>query len=189
MSAAAPHVDQDALVAYWLGELDEARTQALDKHLLGCDACGERLDGLLELADGVRRAFDAGFVAVSVGTGFVQRLAERGLRLREHCVERNGAVACSVAPDDDVLIARLQLAPEDLASVERLDIVRRTAGEPEARASDVPFDAASGEIVLVAPAARVRQLPSGVEELRLLAVDAAGERLLGAYRFDHRAGE
>lgn len=177
----------DVLVRYWLGELDDAGTEQVDRHLLGCDDCGARLDEIAALGDGVRRAFDAGFVAAVVGDAFAQRLAERGLRLREYRVERGGSVNCSVAPDDDVVVSRLAGAP--LEGIARLDLVRRGRdGAPDTRAVDIPFDATRGEIVLVAPAARLRALPDCVEQVQLLAVDAAGgEHVVGRYTFNHSA--
>jgi hypothetical protein len=175
----------DTLTDYWLGELDEERTEAVDLHLLGCDACGAYLDELVAFGDGVRSAFDAGLIGTVVGAGFAQRLTERGLKLREYKVERNGSVNCSVAPDDDVVISRLG-AP--LSGITRLDLVRSGApGEPDIRAADIPFDAASGEVVFVAPAALLRELPTCVERMRLIAVEAAGERLIGDYAFNHRS--
>lgn len=175
----------DTLVEYWLGDLGDARTQEVDLHLLGCDACGARLDALVALADGVRGAFGAGLFGTVVGAGFAQRLAERGLRLREYRVPRNGSVECSVAPDDEVVIARLA-AP--LAGIARLDLLHGAMpGEPEARAADIPFDAASGEVILASPVARLRELPDCTERMRLVAVDEAGERVVGDYTFNHRA--
>lgn len=176
----------DDLLAWWCGELDEPRSDEVELHLLGCDACGARLDEIAALGDGVRRAFEAGLVGAVVGADFAHALAARGLRLREHAVDLNGSIACTIAPDDDVLIARLR-AP--LAGVERLDLLRLGAqGEVARRATDIPFDGDAGEVVLVAPAARVRKMPSGVETMRLVAVDAAGgERVLGDFRFDHTA--
>jgi len=174
----------DELLAYWLGDLDEPRSDAIDEHLLGCDACGARLDEIAALGEGVRRAFDDGLVGVVIGEPFAQRLVERGLRVREHAVALNGSVSCTIAPDDDVLVARLR-AP--LGGIARLDLVRSNA-KGELRAQDIPFDAESGEVVMVAPAARVRSLPSGVEWMRLVAVEASGdEREVGRFRFDHSA--
>jgi anti-sigma factor RsiW len=174
----------DTLVEYWLGELDDERTQRVDEHLLGCEDCGARLDEIVAMADGVRRAFDGGLIGTVVGAKFAQRLAERGLRLREYRVERNGSVNCSVAADDDVVISRLS-AP--LAGVGRVDVVRQSPGEPAVRADDIPFDAASGVVIVVVPAARLRELPTCVETLQLYAVEARGERLLGHYTFNHRS--
>jgi len=177
----------ETLVRYWLGELDDAGTEQVDRHLLGCDACGGQLDEIVALGNGVRRAFDAGLVAAVIDDAFAQRLAARGLRVRTHRVERGGSVNCGVAPDDEVVISRLAGAP--LEGVARLDIVRRgKAGAPDARAVDIPFDAARGEIVLVMSVARLRALPDGVEQVQLLAVDASGgERDVGRYTFNHRA--
>ena len=175
----------DTLVEYWLGELDDERTQRVDEHLLGCEPCGVQLDNIIALSEGVRRAFVAGLFGTVVGAGFTQRLAERGLRLREYRVERNGSVECSIGPDDDVVISRLS-AP--LSGIGRIDLVRGGApGKPDVRAADIPFDAASGEVVFIVPAARLREMPSYVERMRLFAIDASGERLIGDYTFNHRS--
>jgi hypothetical protein len=173
----------DVLVEYWLGELNDEHTQRIDAHLLGCDACGAKLDEIVALTDGVRGAFDAGLFGTIIGAGFARRLAELGLRLREYRVQRNGSVACSVGPDDDVVISRLS-AP--LSGIGRLDLLRLgQPGEPALRAEDIPFDAAGGEVVFVAPAARLRALPTCTERMQLIAVDASGERLVGDYTFNH----
>lgn len=175
----------DTLLAYWLGELDEAATAAADEHLLGCDHCGAALDALAALGDGVRRAFVAGRVGVAIGPGFARRLAEHGLRLREYRVAPQGQVNCHVDPADDLVLSRLS-AP--LAGLTRLDLVVHPAdGGPPQRAEDIPFDAEHGEVVLVAHTQRLRALPSGTERVELLAVDTAGERRVGDYRFNHRS--
>jgi len=175
----------DVLVQYWFGELDAAATEQVDLHLLGCDACGARLDEIAALGDGVRRAFDGGLVALVAGADFTRQLAERGLRVREYRVERNGGVDCTIAPDDDVVVSRLS-AP--LAGVERVDLLLQLHGRPEWRSVDIPFDAARGEVVVVNSTARVRALPACVEQARLVAVDTAtgAQRVIGDYTFNHR---
>lgn len=175
----------DTLLAYWLGELDAARTAAADEHLLGCEPCGAALDALVALGDGVRRAFGAGLVGAVVGPAFVQRLADRGLRLREYRVAPQGQVNCHVDPEDDLVLSRLS-AP--LAGLTRLDLVLHPGdGGPALRAEDIPFDAALDEVVVVMQMQRLRALPSGTERVELLAVDAAGERRIGDYTFIHRS--
>lgn len=175
----------DTLLAYWLGELDEARTAVADEHLLGCDHCGAALDALVALGDGVRRAFASGRVGTVVGPAFAQRLAERGLRLREYRVAPHGQVNCHVDPEDDLVLSRLS-AP--LAGLSRLDMVLHPGdGGPAQRAEDIPFDAERGEVVIVMPMQRLRALPSGTERVELLAVDAAGERRVGDYTFIHHS--
>lgn len=183
--AAGPHVGFDRLVEYWLGETDDAGTRAIDEHLLGCEACGGRLDQVVVLARGVRGAFAAGLVQGFVGPAFVAELARLGVRVREHVVPCNGGVECSVEPGDELVVGRLQ-AP--LAGVDRLDVVARVEpGGAERRLLDVPFDAPSGEVVLVPRLAELRGRGAHDLRLRLLAVDArGGEREIGRYTFHHR---
>lgn len=177
------HVDLGTLLGYWLGELDESHEAAVEEHYLGCAACSARLAEVEVLADGVRRAFAGGSMAAVVTPAFVERLRERGLRLREYRVELNGSVNCSVGPEVQVLLSRLQVP---LEGVERIDVVATSLGA-EQRLEDVPFDAASGEVVVVPSLAYVRTLPSHRQTMRLVAVGADGERVLGDYTFNHSA--
>lgn len=179
-----PHPDEQTLLAYWLGETDDARTEAIDLHLLGCDPCGRTLDELVALGDAVRRAFDAGLVHAFVGAPFVQRLIDEGRRVREYRLAPNGSVNCSAAPEDEVLVARIQAPLED---VERVDAVLRLsfAQDAEYRAEDIPFDPASGEILMVPKIAIVRGLPAHVLTVRLMAHGEGPERTIGEYRLNH----
>jgi hypothetical protein len=168
------------LLEYWLGELDEAREGQLDEHLLGCGHCSANLQSLLDLAGEVRRAVRTGAVPTVLTAAFVRRFEAEGLRLREYRVPHNGSVYCTVAPDDDLLITRLD-AP--LAGIERLDLERL---------HDVPFDTAAGEVVITPRMADIRALPATTLRMRLLAVAPAEERLVGEYTFHHsphRPGE
>jgi len=156
----------DTLVAYWLGETDEATTHAIDEHLLGCDRCGAQLDEVIALGDGVRRAFDAGLVAAFVGAPFIERLAARGAHVHEYRLAPGESVACHAAPGDDVLVTRLA-AP--LAGVARVDaVIESSLVAGEQRLADIPFDAARGQVLLMPRIADVRP-----------------ERVLGRYTLDH----
>lgn len=171
------------LLEYWLGELDEAREAQLDEHLLGCDRCSANLQSLVDIADGVRAAMRAGSVGAVFPEAFLKQLAAQGLRLREYHVPHNGSVNCTVAPDDDLLISRLD-AP--LAGVERLDLERWVDESADIeRLRDVPFDAAAGEVVFTSRMEQIRALPASTMRVRLLAVGPSGERLVGQYTFNH----
>jgi hypothetical protein len=125
----------------------------------------------------------AGAVHAVLTDTFLKRLAAQGLRLREYRVPHNGSVYCTVAPDDDLLITRLD-AP--LAGVEQLDVEHLSGeGERLERLRDVPFDAAAGEVVLASRMERIRALPASTLRMRLLAVAPSGERLVGEYTFHH----
>ncbi len=182
MSACASPIDVARLVDYWLGDADAAANDAIDEHLLGCDSCGATLDALIALGHGVRAAFDAGLVGTVVSAAFIDRLAERGLRVREYRVPNHGSVECSVAPDDDFVVSRLQAS---LAGVTRLDAVSRSAAGEERR-RDVPFDAARDELLIAPKVSRLRGLPASRLDLELIAVDAGGvERSIGRYTLNH----
>ncbi len=180
------HPEWDALVDYWLGDADTASTDAIDAHLMQCDACGTALDEVVVLSRGVKEAFRGGAVPSMLSAPFVERLKAAGRRVREYRVPHNGSVVCSVAPEDDLLVSRLD-AP--LHGVTRVDAVFALSFAPgrEQRLSDVPFDAVAGEVVFAPKLAEVRGLPSHEMVVRLLAVDAQGEREVGHYTFRHRA--
>ncbi|HYD76445.1 hypothetical protein [Ramlibacter sp.] len=184
MSAPTDHLPVDALLQDWLGESDAATREAVDTHLMACDACGERLDQLVALGAGVRGAVRAGRVTVVAGAGFVDRLAARGVRIREYRVPHNGGVNCTVAPDDEVLVSRLQ-AP--LQGVQRLDLAVELSIQPGVvhRLDDIPFDPARGEVLVLPSVAQVRQLPAHTQHLTLIAREGDGSRELGRYEFRH----
>jgi hypothetical protein len=183
MNTASAHFDDQTLLAYWLGETDAAQADAIDLHLLGCDPCGRTLDELVALAGAVRKAFDQGLVHAFVSAPFVQRLVEEGRRVREYRLPHNGSVNCCAAPDDEVLVARLH-AP--LGDVQRVDaVLRLSIVDAEYRADDIPFDPATGEILMVPKIAIVRGLPAHVLTVRLVAHAAGRERPLGEYRLNH----
>lgn len=176
------HIGFERLLAYWFGESDDAETQAIDEHLMRCDACGRELDQLAATAQAVRDAFLAGEVGAAVSPAFVAALAQRGIRVREYRVPHNGSIACTVAPEDQVLVSRLE-AP--LQGVRRLDVVSALPDAAE-HLQDVPFDPSSGEVVLAVRAARIRRLPAHEAIVRLLAIDEQGSREIGRYTFRHR---
>lgn len=173
----------EALVEYWLGEIDAGKAAAVDEHLLGCGECSSRLHGLVDLAEGIRALVRQGSVRAVVTDAFLRRLAAHGLRLRQYRVPHNGSVHCTVAPDDDLVVSRLQ-AP--LAGIERVDVVVFGASTvPRERLRDVPFDPAAGELVYTVNATEVRALPASTNRVQLVAVDRPGERVLGEYAFIH----
>ena len=88
---------------------------------------------------------------------------------------------CTIAAADDAVVSRLR-AP--LAGVRRLDLVRLRAGA-EDRIEDVPFDAETGEVLVVPSSAWLKTMPAFTMRMRLLAVGDAGERQVGDYTFNH----
>lgn len=177
-------LDWDDLLAYWLGELDADSAAPIEEHYLGCDVCSRRLEQLARLARGVRTVAGSSGVNMVVTAPFVRRLSEQGLQVREYHVPPNGSVNCTVTPEDDVVVAHLEMPPSDAA---RLDLVTLdSAGEALLRQEDIPF--AHDSVVVSTRIATLRALPATTLRLRLLAVDAGGERALGEYTFNHEPG-
>lgn len=176
-------LDWDTLLAYWLGELDSDREARTEEHYLGCAECSRRLELLTTLAQEVRALTRTSGVSAVLDDQFLRRLTEHGVRVREYRVPRNGSVNCTVTPEDDFVVGRLE-AP--LADVTRLDMLYLDSeGKPVTRHEDIPFIPESGAVVFSTRIDALRALPATTLRVRLLAVDRDGERLLGDYIFNH----
>ena len=178
MSATSNHPSTEMLLDYWLHDTDPATTDALDEHLMQCDACGEALDGLVALGDGVRAAFRAGAFSGMTTDAFLQRVVGQGLQVREYRLPHNGSVNCTVAPEDELLVAHLA-AP--LQGVERLDALVQDSLEPEVQTpvAGHPLRPAGRRGALAAEARR-GQAPSGLH--------GASDSAIGGLRRHARAG-
>ena len=105
------------------------------------------------------------------------------MRVREYFIPQGGSVYCSVSPQDEVLVGRL-LAP--LEGVSRVDVaVRLSLKDGEEWAYDVPFDVASGQVLIAPKISQVRKLPTQDVYIRLLAVDDKSSREIGRYTLHH----
>lgn len=105
------------------------------------------------------------------------------MKVREYRVRPGGSVMCTVAPEDDLVVAHLH-AP--LHDVQRLDIlVHDLPQDARARIEDVAFDRNREEVTMLPSTAWLRHLSFATQHVKLLAVDEAGERVLGEYTFNH----
>lgn len=177
-------LEWDTLLAYWLGELDPDSEANVEEHYLGCTPCSRRLEQLASLAQKLRVLTEKSEVNLVVSEAFVRRLSEKGLQVREYHVPRNGSVNCTVTPGDDLVVAHLEAPLDD---VQRVDLVFIDHdGKDQMRQEDIPFNAASGGVVVSTRIDTLRALPETSLRVRLLAVDNNGERTLGEYLFRHR---
>jgi hypothetical protein len=175
-------IPTSGLLDYWLGD-DVAAEAAVEEHLMGCVHCSARLEALVRVARGIRRATRAGHFHGVLSASFVAALRGDGLRVREYHLPANGSVACTVTPDDDLVVSHLR-AP--LRDVQRLDLVfEDLPSGTELRMSDVPFDPAADAVVLAPDVAMLREFDTGLRRARLIAVQDGAERELGSYTFDH----
>ena len=170
-----------ALIGWWLDELDEDQNHEIEAHLFECEECGARIRELLGLGEAVKRALLEGHVAGAVSARFIDRLHEDGLRIRKYRLAAGGSVACTVAPDDDLVVSYLQ-AP--LGGVSRLDAVYEDNSGTH-RTKQIPFDPASNEVSFIAPTALLKTWGVAQQRVRLLAVAQDEERVIGEYTFNH----
>jgi hypothetical protein len=175
----------ETLIEYWLGEFPPAETERIDEHIILCGTCSAALGKIVALSEGIRAVFRKGDIHVILTPDSLNYLVGQGVRVRQYRCSRNGSVACSVGPADDLLVGRLEVP---LADVTRLDAFsRRSCEDAEHRLSDIPFDAPSNEVVVAPNLMRTRLLPSHRHIVRLVAVEGEAERFLGEYTFYHSA--
>jgi anti-sigma factor RsiW len=171
------------LVDYWFGDLEPAREQAFEEHLFGCARCTTRLEELIQLGAGIRAAFRDGAVRAVIPHVLLEAMRQERLRLREYRLAPGSSVNCTIASDDDFVVSRLE-AP--LGGVQRVDLVTMDEhGAPAVRFEDIPFDAATGEVLVCPAPAALKMRPAFIHRMRLIAVEAARERTLGEYTFVH----
>jgi hypothetical protein len=187
MSCASP-IDFEALLGWWLDELPPATQETLEEHVFACAHCARRVEAFAALAFGVRDAMRSGAVGLVVSAPFVAGLKQSGLRVREYHLEPGSSVNCTIHAEDDAVVGHLR-AP--LGGVRRVDALKQTEIDgvpgPEVRVEDVPFDAASGEVLFLPLPAALKKMPSHRLRVRLVAVEASGEAALGEYVFAHSA--
>ena len=175
-------VADDAVLAWWAGELLPVPRRRLEEHLLACGECADRLRVAGDIATGVRTLVQHGRLPTVLTAQALERLRGEGRRIREYRVAPGEGVRCTVAPEDDVLVSRLEIPPVGAA---RVDLVSRLDDGEEQRQDDLPFDAGSSELILAVPIDVIRSLPASVFVLRLVAAGPKGETTLGEYAFHH----
>lgn len=180
------HLQFEQLAAYWLGELLAAEADKVEEHFIACEGCAARLEWLAELSDGVRAAVRTGALGMVVSAPFVEAMKRAGMRLREYRTEPGMTTRCTIRADDDAVVSRLRAS---LAGAKRVDMLHRVeiggAAQGEVRVEDVPFDPAAGELVFIPPPAALKKMPAHTMRVRLVAVQEAGESVIGDYTFAH----
>jgi len=169
---------------YWLSGLSSSAEDEVEQHLMACDACGNRLREVIALAEGLRTLARSGALQVVISEQFVKRVAETGLRIREYAPPLGGSIQCTVAADDDLLVARLAV---DLTTASRVDLSWcDLQGVERQRMADIPIRADAGGVICQQSITWAKASPTMTMIARLVAVDdEEGERVLGEYTFNH----
>jgi len=169
---------------YWLGALPAANEDSVEQHLMMCDECGDRLRDVIALADSLRMLARSGSLQVIISDQLLEQAAAAGQRIREYAVRRNESIQCTVAADDDLLVARLAV---DVSAASRFDLSWCDSGGVERqRMADIPVRADAGSVLCHKSIVWAKASPTSTMTARLLAVDEhGGEQLLGEYTFHH----
>jgi hypothetical protein len=177
-------IDAAVLMDYWLAALASDAENTVEEHLLACDACGDRLREAIALAEGLRTLAQSGSLQVVVSDRFVKHAAETGLRVREYAPPQGESIECTVAADDDLLVARLAV---DLTGVSRVDLSWcDPRGIEHQRMTDIPVRPGAGDVICQQSITWAKASPSATMVARVLGVDGRGdERVLGEYTFHH----
>jgi len=183
ISCSSP-IETAVLMDYWLALLPSDAEGAVEEHLLTCDACGDRLREVIALAESLRTLARSGSLQVIVSDDFVNHAVRAGLRVRQYSPRPGERIQCTVAADDDLLVARLAV---DVATSSRVDLSWcDPSGVEHQRMTDIPLDADAGDVICQQSITWAKASPSSTMIARLLAVDDQGEqRLIGEYTFHH----
>jgi anti-sigma factor RsiW len=184
-NAACPTpIEAAALMDYWLGALSLESEEAVEQHLMTCDACGDRLREMIALAEALRALARSGSLQVVIGDRLLTHAAETGLRVRAYPASPGEPIACTVSADDDLLVARLAV---QVATASRVDLSWcDPRGVEQQRMTDIPVRADAETVICQQSITWAKASPTVTMIARLLAVDDAGaERVLGEYTFNH----
>jgi hypothetical protein len=177
-------IDAAILADYWLAGLADSEEEGVELHLLDCDQCGARLGEVMALAAGVRNLAREGSLRMVVSGAFLNRVAEEGLRIREYAPPAGGGVQCTVAAEDDFLIARLAA---NLTGAKRVDLcICDELGVEQLRLPDIPVQSGASDLLYQESITFAKAMSTTKIIARLVTVDeSGGERLLGEYAFNH----
>jgi Putative zinc-finger len=177
-------IDAAVLLDYWLAALSGPDEERVEEHLFTCDACGDRLREMIVLSDALRVLARSGSLQVVVGDELVKHAASTGLRVRQYAPGNGESIQCTVAADDDLLVARLAA---DLTTASRVDLSWCDAqGVELQRMVDIPIRTDAATVVCQQSITWAKASPSTTMIARLIGVGEKGdERLLGEYAFHH----
>ena len=177
MTSACPPADDPRLLDWWRGDLAAPDADAFEEHLFACERCRHAAETLAGIEAGVRALVRKGGIGFIPSASVLERMRKDGVRMRTYRVAPGETVACTVGPDDDLVVTHLAA---ELAGVDLVDI-SLTGGGVAMHLAGLPVEAGRGEVVFASAAAAIRQLPRCVLQVRV----SARDRVLGEYTLDH----
>jgi len=133
----------DVLVEYWARETFLEELDALELHLLSCEACSASSARIAAITETF-----AGMVPPVIDAAKLANLRNRGLRILENPVRRDERREVFFPRDVDILLHRLRgLDLRDTRAVQ-IRVLREGTGNTLLDIGDVPFDRDQGEILV-----------------------------------------
>ena len=177
-------IDPLTLADYWAALLPPSDEERIEEHLLACDSCGNRLRGVITLAEAVKALAREGSLRMVVSESFLKRCAETGLRVRRYVVPPGGSVQCTVTENDDLLIGQLTA---DLTGAKRIDLcICDARGNEHLRLADIPANTAGSTVIYQESIAFAKAGPDMTMKARLVSVEDDGtDHPISEFTFNH----
>ncbi|MGE3277533.1 MAG: anti-sigma factor [Vicinamibacterales bacterium] len=170
------------LTDYATGDLLEGEAAQVEEHLFSCPACAARAAELDGLVRGIGAALRTSSVSGFVTDEILNRMSRDGLRLRTYVLSPGTVVPCAVWDDDDLMVTRLR---GKFGEASEVTLSQRIGGSEVGRMTSEVLAAQPGEVIFVAPAAAVRDLPEVEVELVLTGRRDGEEWPIGRYTLAH----
>jgi hypothetical protein len=142
-STCATPLSDEQLIAYWAGDLDDDASATVEDHLFSCLACTAACERIAAIAETIRE-----LIPPIVSRDQVARLQAKGLHVVENRVAPGQRKACVFRPGTDILLHVLHGL--DLGRIDTVDVIvsDEDSGTIFFEAQGVPFDRASGEVLV-----------------------------------------
>lgn len=172
------HASTETLAAYWLGDLPEDETLALEEHLFACEQCTAQSARMAALPRALAFA-----VLPVVSSAEAVRLERLDARIRRSVIGPGGR---ALADFSSGVTAQLVVLETDLRGATSVDVTLCTRdGTPLREQKAVPFDAEAGTITIACrDYYTTGDLPLEIT-LRVEAATAGGRKTLGDFEIDH----
>jgi hypothetical protein len=180
MTTCLTPIPYETLVAMWTGELPAEETDSLEEHLFSCDGCADRSHrlGLLVTELRFRHLPDV------ISHAHRARLVDVGVRVLNTEVPPGVHVNAFFGGDLDLLVHVLHADLTDAARVD-LEMVSHD-GVPLIRYDNVPFDPATGEVLVACQRHFEAMFPAdGNPWFRMIAHDGEREWEVASFHVHH----
>jgi hypothetical protein len=178
MIATCGVVTSQELVAYWADDLSTTEVDRLDEHLIGCPTCSMASARVSSITEALRS-----LIPPFLGHAALDGLRARGHRIRENPLRPDIRRAVVFDRATDLLIHKLEgLELMDATSVGIVISVEET-GDVLLEEPNVPFDRASGEVLVACQPHFARLPPNIVVEVRIR--NASSPDRLARYPIPH----